>query len=133
MHIGLVVCHKECNFYMQDEILAFVKSIEADFKKMRDRHTLNKDPDGVRSYALFIANYGGVVAFPTNPLYCLVYPTAYNEDVEDQNHFNTAASLSGMCTCACMCDTHTSLGTTSVVKHTKSPPKEEARLLTKLL
>ena len=45
---------------------------------------------------------GGIMAIPTDPPYCLVYPTVYN-DAEDQNHFNTAASPSGMHTCACMC------------------------------
>ena len=43
------------------------------------------------------------MAIPTDPLYCLVYPTVYNDDTENQNHFNTAASPSGMHTHACMC------------------------------
>ena len=43
------------------------------------------------------------MAIPTNPPYCLVYPMVYNEDAENQNHFNTAASTSGMHTHACMC------------------------------
>ena len=102
VHIGLVVCHEECHLYMQDGILPFVKSIEADLEKVRDRQAQNKDPGRVRSYALLFANYGGVMANPTNPLYCLVYPTVYNNDTEDQNHFNTAASPLGMCTHVCM-------------------------------
>ena len=105
MHISLVVHCKECCLYMQDGILPFVKSIEATLKKVRDKHAQNKDPGGVHSYSLLIANYGGVMTVPTDPLYCLVYPTVYNNDVEDQNHFNTAASPSGMYTCACMCCT----------------------------
>ena len=102
MHIGLVVHHTGCNLYMQDRILPFVKSIKVDLAMARDRHVHNKDPAGVPSYALLVANYRGVMAVPTNPPYCLVYPTMYN-DAEDQNHFNTAASPSGMCTCVCMC------------------------------
>ena len=103
MHIGLVVHCKECLLYMQDGILPFLKSIEADLKKARDRCTQNKDLGRMHSYSLLIANYGGVMAIPTNPLYCLVDPTVYSDDAEDQNHFNTAASPSGMCTCSCMC------------------------------
>ena len=80
-----------------------MKAIEADIKKVRDRHTQNKDPGRVCSYVLLVANYGGIMAIPTNPPYCLVYPTLYNEDTEDQNHFITPASPSGMHTCACMC------------------------------
>ena len=103
MHTGLVVHHEECHLYMQDKILPFVKSIGVDLKKVRDRHAQNKDPGGLNSYALLVANYGGVMAIPTDPPCCLVYPTVYNDDTEDQNHFNTAASPSGMCTCTCMC------------------------------
>ena len=88
---------------MQDGILPFMKSMETDLAKARDRHACNKDPGEMHSYALLVANYGGIMAVPTNPLYCLVYPTVYNNDVEDQNHFNTAASPSGMHTHVCMC------------------------------
>ena len=105
MHISLVVHCEECHLYMQDGILPFMKSTEADLKKVRDRRTQNKDPGGVRSYTLLVANYGGIMAIPTDPLYCLVYPTVYKEDTKDQNHFNTAASPSGMCTQACICCT----------------------------
>ena len=42
------------------------------------------------------------MAIPTDPPYFLVYPIVYN-DGEDQNHFYTAASPSGMCTRSCMC------------------------------
>ena len=100
MHISLVVCCEECCLYMQDGILPFV---EADLKKARDRHAQNKDPGGAHSYSLLIANYGDIMPIPTDPPYCLVYPTVYNNDTEDQNHFNTAASLLGMQTCSCMC------------------------------
>ena len=48
---------------------------------------------------------GGIMAVPTDPPYCLVHPTVYNDDTEDQNHFNTAASPSGTCTCSCICHT----------------------------
>ena len=74
LNISLVVCHEECCFYMQDGILPFVKSIEADLKKAGDRCAQNKDPGGVCSCSLLIANYGGIMAVPTNPPYCLVYP-----------------------------------------------------------
>ena len=61
MHIGLVVHCAECNLYRQDRILPFVKSIEADLAKVRDRCTHNKDPDVVHSYTLLVANCGGII------------------------------------------------------------------------
>ena len=74
-----------------------------DLKKARDRCTQNKDPGRACSYSLLIANYGGIMAVPTDPPYCLVYPTMYSTGVEDQNHSNAAASLSGLCTHSCIC------------------------------
>ena len=95
VHIGLVVWQKGCHLYMQDGILPFVKSKEADLKKAGDRHTKNKDPGGVHLYSLLIANYGDVMAVPTNPPYCLVYPTMYNYDAEVQNHLTQQPVLQG--------------------------------------
>ena len=46
MHIGLVVHCMGCNLYMQNRILPFVKSIEVDLAKVRDRCTHNRDPGG---------------------------------------------------------------------------------------
>ena len=103
VHIGLVVWCEECCLYMQNGILPFMESIEADLQKVQDRCAENKDPGGACLYSLLIANYGGIMAVPTDPSYCLVYPTMYNTGVEDQNHFNTAASLSGLHTCSCIC------------------------------
>ena len=114
VHISLVVYCEGCCLYMQDRILPFVKSIEVDLKKVRDPCTQNKYPGVVHSYSLFIANYGGIMAIPTDPPYCLVHPAVYNDDVEDQNHFNTAASPSEMCTCSCICH--------ALLQHTDKDP-----------
>ena len=103
MHIGLVVHHSGSNLYTKEGILFFVKSIEVDLAKVMDRCAHNKDAGGVCLYTLLVANYGSVMAIPTDPLYCLMYPTMYNNGVEDQTHFNTAASPSGMHTHICMC------------------------------
>ena len=84
VHISLVVWHEGCHLYMQNGILPFMEYIEADLQKVWDRCTENKDPGGVRSYSLFIANYGGIMAVPTDPPYCLVYPTVYNTGMKDQ-------------------------------------------------
>ena len=102
VHISLVVWCEECCLYMPNGILPFMKSIEADLQKVWDRCTENKDPDGAHLYSLLIANYGGAMAVPTDPPYC---PSMYNTGVEDQNHFNTGASPSGLCTHSCICCT----------------------------
>ena len=103
MHTSLMVHHVGCHLYTQDGILPFVKSTEEDLAKVRERHACNKDIGGAHSYTLLVANYGGIMAVPTGPPYCLVYPIMYNAGAEDQTHFNTVANPSGMCTCVCMC------------------------------
>ena len=35
------------------------------------------DPGGRHSYCLLLTNYGGIMAIPTDPPYCLVYPIVY--------------------------------------------------------
>ena len=101
--IGLVVHHEESSIYMQADILTFVESIEVDLKKARDMHEVGLDQGRRHSYCLLLANHGGIVAIPTDPPYCLVYPIVYDKNVEDKSHFNTSASPSGMHTHVCMC------------------------------
>ena len=47
------------------------------------------------------------MAVTMDPPYCLIYPVVYNDDVatQNQNHFNTVASPSGLLTHTCMCCT----------------------------
>ena len=107
VHISLVVRSVSCNLYDQDGILPFIHSIEEDLKKVQEKWDAGKDPGGVHSYAMLVANFSGTMAIPTDPPYCLVYPTIYSDDVDikDQNHFNTAASPPGLDTHGCICCT----------------------------
>ena len=101
--IGLVVCHEESSIYMQADILTFVESIEVDLKKVRDMHEVGLDQGRRCSYCLLLAYYRDIMAIPTDPPYCLVYPIMYHKNAEDKSHFNTSTSPSGMHTCVCMC------------------------------
>ena len=105
VHIGLVVQHIGCNLYDQDGIPPFINSIEEDLKKARQKWDMGKDPGRVCSYTMLVTNFFGIMAIPTDPPYCLVYPVNYSDDVatKNQNHFNTTVSLPGLCTCSCIC------------------------------
>ena len=54
---------------------------------------------------MFIGNFGGLMAVPTDPPYCLMYPNIYSNEVppEDKNHFNIKDSPPGLRTHACIC------------------------------
>ena len=105
IHIGLVVHHVGCNLYEQDGILPFINSIEEDLKKAWQKRDVGKDPGGVSSYAMLVANFGGIMAIPTDPPYCLVYPMIYSHDIaiKNKNHFNTMASPPGLHIHSCIC------------------------------
>ena len=53
IHLSLVVHRVGCNLYDQDGILPFIKSIEEDL----ERYDMGKDPSGVHSYAILVANF----------------------------------------------------------------------------
>ena len=82
---------------------SYPSSIEEDLKKVWD---MGKDPGGVL-LCHASPNFGGIMAVPTDPPYCLVYPMIYSEDVDikNQNHFNTMASPQGLHTHGCICHT----------------------------
>ena len=105
IHLSLVVCHISCNLYGQSEILPFIMFIEKDLEKARQRHDEGRDPGRVHSYAMLVTNFSGIMAVPTDPPYCLVYSIVYNDNIatQNQNHFNTAGSPSGVCTHNFMC------------------------------
>ena len=97
IHLSFMVHHIGCNIYDQDGILSCINSIEEDLKKARQKRDAGKDPGRVRSYAMLVANFGGIMAVPMDPPYCLVYPGIYSDDIatKNQNHFNTAGSPPG--------------------------------------
>ena len=103
VHISLVVHHMGSNITTQADILLFVGPIESDLGKARDRWTCGKSPGDPHSYLLLVGNYGGTMALTTEPPYCLMYPTIYDAETEDQTHFNTSISPSGMHTEVCIC------------------------------
>ena len=90
VHIELVVCHTSCQLYEQKAIPLFIKSIEDDLAKARSKWAAGKDPGEACFFSMFIGNFGRLMAVPTDPFYCLVYPNIYSNKVppEDKNHFN---------------------------------------------
>ena len=64
---------------------------------------LRKETGWVRSYSCLIASYGGMMALPTEPPCCLMYPMVYDNNTKDKTHFNTMDCPSGMHTKACVC------------------------------
>ena len=87
----------------QGGILPFVKSIENDLADARERQEQGKEAGQPHSYSLLVANYGGMVALPTEPPFCLMYPMVDHNDMKDKTRFNTTGCPSGMHHDACVC------------------------------
>ena len=86
--MGLIVCRVKSCLYTLNQILDFVKDIEVDLKAVRDALKAGGDSGKRHAFCPFISNYGGTMSIPTDPCYCLVYPTSYVRDIE-LDHFDT--------------------------------------------
>ena len=104
VNVGLVVHRVESCLYTPDQILDFVADIEVDLKVAHDALKAGGDPGKRHAFCLFISNYGGAMSIPTDPPYCLVYPTSYVRDMEP-DHFNTCNHLARTRLHHCICRT----------------------------
>ena len=105
VHIGLVVHCASCHLYEQKTIPWFIKSIEDHLEKARSKWEACESSGRVHSFSMFVANFGSLMAVPTEPPYSLVYPNIYAASVppEDRNHFNIQGGPPRLCTCICIC------------------------------
>ena len=53
---------------------------------------------------MFVVNFGGIMALPTDPPYCLMYPNIYSSTIpeKDRHHFNVRGSPPRVCTRMCI-------------------------------
>ena len=104
VYMGLIVCRAKSHLYTLDQILDFVKDIDVDLQAVHDALKAEGDAGKRHAFCLFVSNFGGAMSIPTDPPYCLVYPTSYVRDV-DPDHFDTCNNLAGMCLHCCVCHT----------------------------
>ena len=70
----------------------------------RDTLKAGGNPGKRHTYCLFVDNLSGAMSIPTDPPYCLVYPTSYIKGVEP-DHFDTSHSPVGTRLHRCVCHT----------------------------
>ena len=105
VHIRLMVRCIRSQIYEPKSIPQFIQYIEADLKHTKGRQEASGSALRVWSYCMFVVNFRGMLALPTDLPYCLVYPNIYSSSVpeEDRHHFNAGGSLPGMHTRVCIC------------------------------
>ena len=69
---------------------------------VQDALKAGSNPGKRQAFCLFVSNYGGTMSVPTDPLYCLVYPTSYVRDMEP-DHFDTCNNPAGTHLHHCIC------------------------------
>ena len=102
VYIGLIVCHIESHLYTPEKILDLVSDIEVNLKAAHDALKAGGDLGKRHTFCLFVNNYGGIMSIPTDPPYCLIYPTSYVKDVEPDHidtHNNPARTHLHHCIC----------------------------------
>ena len=102
VYMGLMAHRVESHLYTSDQTLNFVKDIEVDLQVVHNALKARGDPSKRHAYCLFVDNLSGTMSVPTDPPYCLVYPTNYIKGVK-LDHFDTPNSPTGMRLHHCVC------------------------------
>ena len=119
VYVGLVVRQFESCLYTPDQILDFVKDIEVDLQVTCDALKAGGNPRKRHAYCLFVDNLSGAMSIPTDPPYCLLYPTSYVKGVE-LDHFDTCNSPAGMHLHRCVCSATLQFSNGDPKEHTMS-------------
>ena len=98
IHIRLVVHHTSCQLCELRSILCFIQSIDDDLKRTREKRAASGSSSKIHSFSMFITNFGGLVAGPTDLPYCFMYLNIYSTTVphEDRHHFNIQGGPPGL-------------------------------------
>ena len=94
IYVGLVVRRVDSHLYSPSQIPDFIQDIEGDLRVVHNALKARRDPGKRRAYCLSVDNLSSVMSIPTDPPYCLVYPTSYVKGVEP-DHFDTRNSSMG--------------------------------------
>ena len=113
-----MVCRVESHLYSPCQIHDFIKDIEGDLQAARDALKARGDPGKRCTYCLFVDNLSGTMSVPTDPPYCLVYPTSYIKGIE-LDHFDTRNSPAGMRLHRCVCHATLQFSNDDPKEHTK--------------
>ena len=118
VYVGLVVCRVDCHLYSPNQINDFIQDIDVDLRAVHGALKAGCDAGKRCTYCLFMDNLSSVMSIPTDPRYCLVYPTTYIKGTEP-DHFDTRNSPTGMCLHHCVCQATLQLSDTDPQQCTK--------------
>ena len=102
VYMGLVVHRVNSRLYSPSQINNFIQDIDVDLREVWDALKAGRNAGKRHTYCLFVDNLSGIMSIPTDPPYCLVYPTTYIKGTEP-DHFDTWNSPVGTRLHCCVC------------------------------
>ena len=118
VYMGLMARRVDSCLYSPSQIHDFIKDIEGNLKAACDTLKAGGNPGKRHAYCLFLDNLSGAMSVPTDPPYCLVYPTSYVKGIEP-DHFDTRNSPAGTRLHHCVCCTTLQFSNDDPKQHTK--------------
>ena len=118
VYVGLVVHRVDCCLYSPNQINDFIQDIDVNLREVRDALKAGCNASKRRTYCLFVDNLSSVMSVPTDPPYCLVYPTTYVKGAEP-DHFDTRNSPVGTHLHHCVCRATLQFSNTNPQQRTK--------------
>ena len=106
IHIGLVVIHQGYKVGDQSSIVPYVSFIQNQLAETcMQAQTRKSSLPRPRSFCLFIEDYESMMAPPTEPPYCLVYPICFFNDMSEdlKNQLRMDLFPPGLCCWECVC------------------------------
>ena len=94
----------DSHLYSPSQIHDFIQDIEGNLQAACNALKAGGNPSKIHAYCLFVDNLSSAMSVPTDPSYCLVYPTSYVKGIEP-DHFNTHNSPMGTHLHHCVCRT----------------------------
>ena len=91
IYMGLVVHRVDSCLYSPSQINDFIQDIVVDLWEARNTLKAGHNTGKRWAYCLFVDNLSSIMSIPTDPPYCLVYPTTYVKGMEP-DHFDTQNS-----------------------------------------
>ena len=100
--VWLMVRRVNSHLYSLSQIKDFIQDIDVNLQDVRDALKARRDAGKRHAYCLFVENLSSVMSIPTDPPYCLVYPTTYVKGTEP-DHFDIQNTPAGMRLHHCVC------------------------------
>ena len=118
VYVGLVVCRVDSHLYSPSQIHDFIQDIEGNLQVACNALKAGGYPGKRHTYCLFVDNLSSTMSVPTDPCYCLVYPTSYIKGIKP-DHFDTHNSPVGTRLHCCVCHATLQFSNNDPKQHTK--------------